>query len=86
MWPWWWALAFLDSGRVSDEFEPSLRRKIRMDLLILLAVGLTLAALGVALVLALSLLLVGLVVLLIGASLAMLAATVWFSVGRIEGP
>ncbi len=83
--PWWSALAFLDSGRMSDEFEPSLRKKVRMDLLMLLAVGLTLAALGAIFVLALSLLLVGLTAVLIGASLAVLAAAVWFSIGRREG-
>lgn len=80
----WLALAFMDSGRVSDEFQPSLRARIRRDLLLLLAGGLGLLAVGAAVRLLVSPL-VGLILLLLGAALGATAGVAWVAYGRNVG-
>ncbi len=80
--PWRSVLFFLDSGRVSDEFEPSLRKTMRTDILVLLAIGTVLMIVGVVVLLVLALPLVALVLLLVGAGIVAVAAILWTRLGR----
>lgn len=77
----WLVLAFLDSGRVSDEFQPSLRARIKRDLLLLVAAGAGFLVGGAAVRLFLSPV-VGLVLLLLGAALAVTGGVAWLAYGR----
>ncbi len=78
---WWLALAFMDSGRVSDEFRPSLRSRIRRDLLLLVAAGAGFLV-GGAVVRVLLSPVVGLVLLLLGVALVLTGAVAWVAYGR----
>ncbi len=73
-------LAFMDSGRIGDEFEPGLRRQFRTDALILLAIGVILIAIGAIAAFLLPQELIGIVLLVVGAILVAAAVLIlWAS-------
>ncbi len=83
--PWPLTLAFMDSGRMADEFEPSLRRQMRSDVLLLLVVGAALIVAGAVVILTSSLLSVAYILFSLGAALVAVAAALWISFARKRG-
>lgn len=72
-------LAFLDSGRVADEFEPGLRKQFRTDVLLLLAVGIILMAGAVVTAFFLEQGVIAVVLLVVGALFVAGGVALWWS-------